>query len=73
MRGSLGDRSSATGIISIQDQKNNQLNLERIEAMKLLTKKMKKVGKVPIELQNQFCSHLDPMTSAELINASELA
>lgn len=41
--------------------------------MKLLTKKMKKVGKVPVELQNKFCSHIDPMTSADLINASDLA
>jgi len=41
--------------------------------MKLLTKKMKKVCKVPIELENKFCSHLDAGTSAQLINASELA
>ena len=41
--------------------------------MKLLTKKMKKVAKVPIELENKYCSHLDPGTSAQLINASELA
>lgn len=60
-------------MIAIQDHKKNQLNLERIEAMKLLTKKMKKVGKVPVELQNKFCSHIDPMTSADLINASDLA
>lgn len=41
--------------------------------MKLATRKLRKVGKVPVELSNKFCSHLDPMTSAELISANELA
>jgi hypothetical protein len=41
--------------------------------MRLLTKKMKVVTKIPVELENKFCSHVDPNTSAHLINASELA
>ena len=51
-------------MITVQDQENNQLTVERIAAMKLMTKKMKKVGKVPIEMENHFCSHLDAATSA---------
>ena len=41
--------------------------------MKLLTKKLSKVAKVPITMENHFCSHIDPTTSANLIAADELA
>ena len=41
--------------------------------MRVMTKKLKKVAKIPIEIENKFCSHLDPFTSAELIAADELA
>ena len=34
---------------------------------------MKKVGKVPIQMENQFCSHVDPATSAQPIAANEIA
>ena len=64
-RGSgAGPRSSTQQIIKLQDQKNNQLTLERVEAMKLLTNKLRKVAKLPVEVENKFCSHLDPGTSA---------
>lgn len=64
-------RLSQQRMITVQDQENNQLTVERIAAMKLMTKKMKKVGKVPIEMENHFCSHLDAATSAQLIAANE--
>lgn len=38
-----------------------------------MTNKLKKVAKVPIEFENKFCSHIDPITSANLIAANELA
>lgn len=60
-------------IISVQDQKNNMLSLERVEAMKVMTNKLRKVAKMPIEMENKFCSHLDPGTSAQLIAADDLA
>ena len=41
--------------------------------MRLMTNKMKKVAKIPVEFENKFCSHLDPGTSAQLIAANELA
>lgn len=64
-RGSgAGKRGSTQQIIKLQDQKNNQLTLERVEAMKLLTNKLRKVAKLPVEVENKFCSHLDPGTSA---------
>ena len=46
---------------------------ERVEAMRLMTNKLKKVAKIPVEFENHFCSHLDPGTSAQLIAANELA
>lgn len=52
---------------------NNQLPLERVAAMKLMTNKLKKVAKVPVEVENKFCSHVDLETSAQLINANDLA
>ena len=50
----------------------NQLTHERVKAMRLMTNKLKKVAKVPVEIENQFCSHVDPATSAYLIKASDL-
>ena len=41
--------------------------------MKAMTNKLTKVGTVPITIENHFCSHMDPATSANLIAASELA
>ena len=41
--------------------------------MKLMTNKLKKVAKVPVEVENKFCSHVDLETSAQLINADDLA
>ena len=41
--------------------------------MKLMTNKLKKVAKVPVEMENKFCSHVDLETSAQLINANDLA
>ena len=41
--------------------------------MRLLTNKLSKVANVPIEMQNQFCSHIDPVTSAQLISANDMA
>ena len=74
---SLGSRNSLTNTISVQDQKylqeHNQLTIERVEAMKLMTNKMSKVAKVPIVMENKFCSHMDPATSANLIAAQDLA
>ena len=52
---------------------NNQLSLERVEAMKLMTNKLKKIAKMPIEMENKYCSHLDPGTSAQLIAADDLS
>ena len=61
-------------MIQVQDQKNNnQLTIERVEAMKLVTNKMRKVAKMPVEMENKFCSHLDPGTAAQLIAADDLA
>ena len=45
-------------------QRNNQLPLERVAAMKLMTNKLRKVAKVPVEMENKFCSHVDLETSA---------
>ena len=59
--------------ITVEDQEKNQLSLERVEALKLLTAKMKKVGKVPVLFENKFCSHVHPQDGADMINASELA
>ena len=41
--------------------------------MKIMTKKLKKVAKMPVEFENKFCSHIDPGTSAQLIAADDLA
>ena len=41
--------------------------------MKLMTNKLRKVAKMPVEVENKFCSHLDPGTSAQLIAADDLA
>ena len=41
--------------------------------MRLMTNKFKKVAKVPVEVEDKFCSHIDPGTSAQLIAAHELA
>ena len=41
--------------------------------MKLMTNKLSKVARVPVQMENKFCSHMDPATSANLIAASELA
>jgi hypothetical protein len=49
------------------------LTNERVAAMRLLTNKMKRVAKVPVVMENKFCSHLDLDTSAVLIEANELA
>lgn len=38
-----------------------------------MTKKLKKVAKMPIEFENKFCSHIDAGTSAQLIAAEDLA
>ena len=42
----------------------NMLTIDRVEAMKVLTNKHSKVAKVPIEIKNHFCSHVDPGISA---------
>jgi len=72
-RRSAATRNAQPPTIQIEDQKNNQLTIERVEAMRLMTKKLKKVAKVPVEFENKFCSHVDPITSANLIAANELA
>ena len=41
--------------------------------MKLMTNKLKKVAKIPVEVGNKFCSHIDIGTSAQLIAADDLA
>ena len=72
--GSTGSRSRShvsgegRGGIHIQDQnevqQKNQLTHERVQALKLLTQDKMKPIKIPIEVENKFCSHLDAGTSA---------
>ena len=35
--------------------------------MKVLTNKHQNVAKIPVEMENRFCSHIDTVTSAQLI------
>ena len=49
---------------STEKDRLNMLTIDRVEAMKVLTNKHSKVAKVPIEVKNHFCSHVDPGISA---------
>ena len=72
MTGSQANRSSWGQMLQIKKD-HNQLPLERVAAMKLMTNKLKKVAKMPVQMENKFCSHVDLETSAQLINADDLA
>ena len=56
----------------------NQLTHERVHALRLFTKDLKegqaepKKKSIPVELENQFCSHISPKLSAHLIQANDL-
>ena len=51
MTGSQAGRSSWNQMLTIKGNAN-QLPLERVQAMKLMTNKLRKVAKVPIEMEN---------------------
>ena len=75
---SVGSKSSTHRMTAAKLQgqvkeQHNQLTVERAQAMRLLTNKLQKVAKVPIEMHNKFCSHIDPVTSGQLIAANDLA
>ena len=56
----------------------NQLTHERVHALRLFTKDLKeskaepKKKSIPVELDNQYCSHISPKVSAHLIQANDL-